>query len=445
MLLVLSILGVLVISFFCSLSEASLLSIGRARVEIVANRSASGRVIRRMKENLERPIAAILILNTVANTGGAALAGSEYRSTFGDGSMVLFGLSFTLAVLLFSEFIPKSIGVRFAERSALLIAGPLELVVQILRPLTWLVSSTARLFGLSGHRSASVSIDDLRAMARLAASAKVLGREELMIIEAASQLPRIPVHHLMIHSADIVFFSLAEQAETNLRWARRSLHSRMLVCGTDLGDIQGVVNMKEVLWSLAEDPAGKTNEGLQRILDAALREPLYVDPETDIPQLIQLFAQHHDHLAVVRDKAGKVVGMVTLEDVVEELMGEIDDEYDRIPDRIDALGAQWWRVGGGALWSEVQAKLGMPATERPEADLDGRVDMNDYVAERLRGHLRTGGAFRLGEWWIKVVRMRRGKVVLVDVVGPGGRPGGGRARFGSSRGSTDSVRSPYAP
>ncbi|MEE2901258.1 MAG: hemolysin family protein [Myxococcota bacterium] len=417
MLLALAIIAVLVTSFFCSLSEASLLSLGRARAETLASQSKAGRLLRSMKNNLERPIAAILILNTISNTGGAAIAAAEFRKTFGDSSMLLFSVFLTCAVLLFSEIIPKSIGVKYAESSALLVSQPLHLLMRFLRPVTELTGAVTRSLGMSSNRKAAVSLDDLRAMARLAASAKVLGREELMIIEAASQLPRVPIRNIMIHKEDIVYFSLAEEPDANMVKARRSLHSRLPVCRTDLSDVIGLVNMKEILWRIADEPEDLEEEGLNRIIGEALRDPLYAKSSIDVSDLIQLFSTNHEHMAIVVDDDKNVIGIVTLEDVIEELMGEIDDEFDRAPDAIEHKGHEWWRIGGGAMWHDVQNKLAVTLEQKPDADLDGRLDMNDITADLLPGRLRTGATFSVGSWAFRVVRMRRGKVIMVDAYG----------------------------
>lgn len=412
MLFLASLVLILVTSFFCSLSEASLLSLSRARVETLAAKSASGRLLRRMKANLERPIAAILILNTVANTGGAAFVGSEYERLFGGANMGLFTLGLTLAVLFFSEFLPKALGVRHAERSALLLARPLELIFWLLRPLTWLFEKASNLLGPPSARH--VSLEDLRATARMAASAKVLGKEELAIIDAASRLPRIAVSQIMIHRHDIVFLSLDEDLETNLVRARQSQHSRLPLVRTELDDLMGVVSMKAVLWQLAASEDELDDESFYRMLGEELREPLFVSPELDVSQLIRTFARHHEHLAIVRDANEKVLGIVTIEDVVEELMGEIDDEFDRSPALIENLGPGTWRFGGGAPWGDVRAALGLPNVELEDTDLDGRLDMHDLASRHLRGRLRTGASFQLGRWSFKVTRMRRGKVLYAE-------------------------------
>ena len=418
MLLTLSVLTVLVTSFFCSLSEASLLSVSPLRLHALAAKNAGAAVVLRMKEAMNRPLAAVLILNTVANTGGAAVAGREYAQQFGDAGMALFTTLFTLAVLVLAEIVPKTLGVTFAEQAVLLIGRPLSFLVWITQPLTWTVENFTRRLG-SGQRrpSQAASLEDLRTMARLAVSMKALGREEQMIIDAASRLPRVAVKNIMIHREDIVFLSLSASEQDNLVRAQRSMHSRLPLCHNDLDDLVGIVSVKEVLWRLVQDPEDREEEGFSRILGEALREPLFVEDDIDVSQLLQTFSKAHEHIAVVRSKDGRVVGIVTLEDIIEELVGEIDDEYDRSPTQKESLSEHAWRFGGGRLWTDVARTLELPDEMlTADIDLDGRFDLNDMAADRLRGKLRTGATFLIGGWRFRVARMRRGKVLYVDVV-----------------------------
>ncbi len=415
MILLIAIVLILVTSFFCSISEAAILSVSRARIEGLARQSPRARIVGRMKDRLDQPIAAILVLNTVANTGGAALAGREYQRIFEGANMVLFTVALTIAVLLLSELLPKTLGVRYSEQASLLLARPIQVLSQFARPVTWVVERLTRVMGASG-RSAAVSPEDLRAMARLALSSKTLGREEHMIIEAASRLPRVKVSQIMIHAQDIVFLTLTDDDETSLLKARRSMHSRLLLCRHDLRDVLGFLNVKEVLWRLVHEPEDLKEEGLKRILGEAVREPLLVSSGLDVSQLLQLFSMRHEHVALVRDDDNVVVGMVTLEDVIEELIGEVDDEYDQSPKHLERLEQGLWRFGGGTLWSEVASALQLRTSSEfaEDLDLDGRFDLNDLAADRLRGKLRTGGVFSIGRWCFKVTRMRRGKVLHVE-------------------------------
>lgn len=415
MLLAVAIFVVLVTSFFCSLSEASFLSSSRVRLHRLAAENRAARLIARLKEHPDRPIAAILILNTVANTGGAALAGREYQRTFEGANMGLFTVGLTLAVLVFSELLPKTLGVRHAMGTVLFVARPLWLLTLVMRPLTLLVDAVAR--GVGGKRAAPVnfSLEDLRSMAQLAVSSEALRREEQMIIEAASRLPRITVQQIMIHRGDIVYLSLRDDDDEILMKARRSMHSRVLLCRTDLDDCLGVTSVKEVLWRLVQEPEDREEDGLKRILGEAVREPLFVPADLEVTRLLNLFSREHEHLAVVRDKAGKIAGIITLEDVIEELIGEVDDEYDSSPRTAEEVEPGRWQLGGGMLWPDVAERLHLPVGEfGPDVDLDGRFDLNDFAADHLRGKLRTGGTFSVGKWRFRVARMRRGKVLYVE-------------------------------
>lgn len=423
-LLALSILLVLLTSFFCSLSEASLLSVSRVRVHKLAETSGTAKIVEGMKSNLDRPIAAILILNTVANTGGAAVAGTEYERLFDGAGIGWFTVVLTIAVLVFSELLPKSLGVQFALPAALFVARPVKGLVWAMSPLTWLVERGTRLL-MRGKKApqAAFSLEDLRTMARLALAAKTLGREEHMIIHAASRLPSMSVRDIMIHREDIVFLSLADSDEANLVKARRSMHSRLLLVRESIDDLVGIVPVKEILWRLAEDPEDREEEGLKRILGESVREPVYVDADTEVTVLLQTFSRMHAHIALVTEKVAgggsRLAGIVTLEDVVEEILGEIDDEYDRSPAMTEKMAQGLWRFGGGTPWSEVARRLYIDESahspDAEELDLDGRYDLHDLADDKLVGRLRTGAVFTIGRWRFKVLRMRRGKVLQMEV------------------------------
>lgn len=435
MLLALSILLVLVTSFFCSLSEASLLSVSRVRVHEQAQTSSNAKLVERMKAHMDRPIAAILILNTIANTGGAAFAGREYERLFGGANMWVFTVLLTLAVLVLAELLPKSLGVQHALGASLLIARPIHYLTLAMKPLTWLVERGARMLSRrKAEDENSFSLEDLRTMARLALATKALNRGEHMIIHAASRLPSLSVRDIMIHREDVVFLSLLDDDETNLVKARRSMHSRLVLVRDGLDDIIGIVPVKEILWRLAEDPEDREEEGLNRILGEAVHEAVYVDAKTEVTKLLQTFSRKHAHIALVtagndEDPAeNPLVGIVTLEDVIEELIGEIDDEYDKSPVKLERLGPSTWRFGGGTSWADVAKRLRideqahLPREE--ERDLDGRYDVHDLAADKLVGRLRTGAIFTIGKWRFKVVRMRRGKVLQMEVRLLGAQPSG---------------------
>lgn len=420
MLLFVAIAMVLATSFFCSLSEAALLSVSRVRLETLSKHNRAAAVVLKLKEKVDHPIASILFLNTVANTGGAALAGREYQRMFGGSGMLGFTIGLTIAVLIFSELLPKSLGVQHATRVVLLLARPLQLLVALMRPMVWLIEAMNRLIGRQST-SPTLSLEDLQAVLRLAFHSQTLDREERMIIEAAARLPKVTVQQIMIHRRDMVYLSLAKDEHELLVTARRSMHSRVPLCHNDLNDLIGITSIKEVLWRMVAEPEDLEEHGVKRILGEAVREPLFVSEELEVAQLLKQFSQAHEHVAVVRSEvegAGpEVVGMVTLEDVIEELIGEVDDEYDRSPRVLDHLGEQGWRIGGGTRWKDAAAALHLAEVEGYEdPDLDGRFDLHDLAQDRLPGKLRTGAVFSIGPWRFQISRMRRGKVLYLEAV-----------------------------
>lgn len=424
MLLILYVVVVLATSFLCSLSEAALLSVSRLRLHSLAKTNRSAQIVLKMKDDMDHPIAAILFLNTVANTGGAALAGREYARMFGGEGMLGFTVGFTVAVLALSELLPKSLGVQYSLKAILKLARPLQVLVFVMRPVTFVVAKVNRLFGNSdGANTPHFSLEDLQTVARLAHASKTLEREEQMIIDAAARLPKLLVGHIMIHRPDMVYLSLADDEEDIMLKARRSMHSRVPLCHHDLDSLVGIASMKEVLWRLVSEPEDLEDEGLKRIIGESIRDPLYVSPELEVSQLLQQFSLAHEHMAIVVDEAESVVGMVTLEDVVEELIGEVDDEYDHSPALIERVSANHWRFGGGTNWADAAKSLELPRFEKSEDhDLDGRFDLHDLAQDKLPGKMRTGAVFTVGTWRFKISRMRRGKVLYLDVARMGHQP-----------------------
>ena len=179
-LLIISVLGALLISALCSLMEATLLSLSPSQVaEISSRRSQIGAVWRRFKTEIDRPIAAILILNTTAHTIGASVAGAEFDSLFGGDWIWVFSLVFTLLMLQFTEIIPKSVGVRYNRQVAVWIAQPLVLVTYVLLPLVYFIHWFNRLLiGWRSHAEPAATPEEIIALASLARHSKEISTQQ---------------------------------------------------------------------------------------------------------------------------------------------------------------------------------------------------------------------------------------------------------------------------
>ena len=317
---------VVLTSAACSLFEAVLYSVPLSQIDALERAGRpSGAVLRTLRAQVDRPIAAILSLNTVANTGGAALAGAIASRLFGSVWIGYFSAAFTLAILLFSEIIPKTAGVVYARRLAGPIARPLQILVLVFTPVIWLSRHVTRLVAI-GRETDPVSDDDLLLMVRRGLHSGDLKPHEADVISNVLALEVKTAGQIM--TPRTVLFMLA--AETSLADAAANeqllQHSRVPVYDDDPDDIVGIVHRRDILRSAARDEFDTT-------LDQLMHPVHFVVETAKLDRLLHTFLEQRQHLVVVTDEFGSVSGIVTLEDVLEEILGrEIVDEFDQVAD-----------------------------------------------------------------------------------------------------------------
>ncbi|MDH3689554.1 MAG: hemolysin family protein [Gammaproteobacteria bacterium] len=324
MLLLFTAVGVvLVVSFLCSIFESVLLSLTRPQVEVLVKVDKhAGRLLAGFKENMDVPIAAILILNTAAHTIGAAVAGASYMNALGAGTLWIFSIIFTIAVLLFTEIIPKTLGIAHARALAAPVAYGVNFLTTLLRPLVWLSEQISRSIR-SDIEVPVTSTEEIRLLASLGRSEGVVGDQTAEIIVGATHLRYLRAHDVMLPREDVRFLSATMDRDEAAELVRESGHSRFPFSPTlDLGDATGVVLAKDLLYWLLQNDDGKID------WDAVSKEALVVPDSAPLPQLLHTYQDTRRHLAIVVDEYGSVEGIATLEDVLEEIVGEIDDESD---------------------------------------------------------------------------------------------------------------------
>ncbi len=317
----------LVVSFMCSIFESVLLSINRAQVEILAKQGkASGRILKGFKERIDIPISAILITNTAAHTIGTAVAGASYSEVFNPESLWIFTLVFTVVVLLFTEIIPKTLGVTFARRLARPVAYGIRFLAISLKPFVLASEAISRSIR-GGHDSPVTSIEEIRLLATLGLSQGVVGDQTANIIVGASELKKLAAINVMVPRQRVVFLSHDDSAAEVLKTISDSGFSRFPYSPTgDLDQVVGVVYAKEVLVEMA------TMEGDSVRWQNLVNEPIVVPETVPLESLLHTFRQTRRHMALVVDEYGDFQGIVTLEDVLEEIVGEIFDESDLLRD-----------------------------------------------------------------------------------------------------------------
>jgi CBS domain containing-hemolysin-like protein len=313
----------LVVSFMCSIFESVLLSLSHAQVELLATQGkASGRILKAFKERIDIPISAILITNTAAHTIGTAVAGASYANVFDPETLWVFTLVFTIAVLLFTEIIPKTLGVAYAKRLARPVAYGIRALALVLKPFV-LVSEALSRSIRGGKEGPITSLDEIRLLATIGHSEGVVGKHTAQMIVGASDLRKLDAANIMVPRKEVAFLSHDSTPDGVLHTIDRSGFSRFPYTPTgDLDDVVGVVFAKEILSQLVEDkPETIRWQNL-------VHEPIVVPETVPLDSLLRTFRQTRRHMALIVDEYGDFQGIVTLEDVIEEVVGDIFDESD---------------------------------------------------------------------------------------------------------------------
>jgi len=320
---VVAVTAALVVSFICSIFESVLLSLSHAQVEVLAQKGKpSGRILKAFKERIDIPISAILITNTAAHTIGTAVAGASYANVFSQETLWIFTIVFTLVVLLFTEIVPKTLGVAHAQRLAKPVAYGISALAVLLRPLV--IASEALSRSLRSDKVGAItSLEEIRLLATIGHSEGVVGKHTAEMIVGASELRKLAASNVMVPRQEVVYLSQDASPAQVLKTISDSGFSRFPYSTTgDLDDVVGVVLAKEVLTQLVDSK--QTEIKWQTLVHEAI-----VVPETvALDSLLRTFRERRRHMALIVDEYGDFQGIVTLEDVVEEIVGDIFDESD---------------------------------------------------------------------------------------------------------------------
>lgn len=321
---ILAVASALIVSTTCSLFEAILLSLTPAQVEMMTeNYPRRAESLRRLKENIEQPITAILTLNTLAHTIGASVAGAAAAALFGPNGLIWFSLIFTITILLLTEILPKTIGVTYARQLGPYIVMPIRIMITVLLPLIWLAQFMTRLVPNSG-KSHHISAEELKIIASLSRKSGEIEADQEKVIANILQLGDKTVRQVM--TPRTVTFSVSqsltikEAARLEGKWR---MHSRVPVYDGEPDNVVGIVLSQDVLMAAA---VGQDSLKLAQIM-----RPVHFVPETaPLDRIFIDFFERYQHLFVAVDEYGSVTGVISMEDILEEIIGrEIVDESDK--------------------------------------------------------------------------------------------------------------------
>ena len=327
-----AILGLLLASAFFSGSETALTAASRARMHALEeDGSKRAGIVNHLLQIRERFIGAILLGNTLANIAASALATSLFLTLFGERGVVYATLVMTVIVVLFAEVLPKTYAILNADRMALVVAPFVRFVVAVLAPITaamqWIVRHTLRLFGASITDEAEVlssSHEELRGAIDLYHKAGGMVKLTRDMLGGVLDLRELTVSDIMVHRTKMDAIDAELPPEAIIDAALKSPHTRLPLWRGEREEIVGVLHAKTLLRAL-NDARGD----LSKIDVLALAAPPWFVPDTTtLKDQLNAFLKRKAHFAIVVDEYGEVMGLVTLEDIIEEIVGEISDETD---------------------------------------------------------------------------------------------------------------------
>ena len=326
MLLLIYLFLALGVSFLCSLLEAALLSMPRSHVMILVEQGhRAGKRLERMKNNMDRPLSAILTLNTFGHTLGAAGVGAQAAIIWGDAWVGLVGVVVTILILIVSEIIPKTLGVTYAKALAPFVALTVQGMVVILRPLVAVCDWISKRLSPANHSNKKISRAEVNSLIKLASQEGAIDPEEANIIRNLIALRDTAVEEIMTPRT-VVFTLRADQTVSDATQSEPPHFARIPVVGASLDDTKGLVNRRQLYLMLSEGRGEMTLGELAR--------PLHAVPAiAKLPMVLKEFIQRREQMFLVVDEYGGSAGIVTLEDVLETVLGvEIVDESDPADD-----------------------------------------------------------------------------------------------------------------
>ena len=377
-------------SAYFSATETAFSSLNRTRLRVLAEKGDKRAALAcSLSEQYDKMLTSILIGNNIVNIALSSLCTLLFIHLMGDGGATVATAVATVVVLVFGEVTPKSLAKESPERFAMFSAPFLRMVMWVLSPFAWLFSQLKKLVGRvvrsGGERP--MTQEELLMLVDEVQQEGGLDKDEHELLRSAIEFTDRDAEDILTHRVDLEAVPADASPEEVARVFGESRFSRLLVYGTDIDDIVGVIHQSDFY-----------ADGLQggKPLSALMTPPLFVPKSIRISVLLRLLQRKKAHIAVVTDGYGGTLGIVTMEDILEELVGEIWDEHDEVVEDIRREGAGVWTVSGGADLYRLLDRLGLDGRQVESASVTG------WVMERLGRVPEPGDVFTEGPWRITV-------------------------------------------
>ena len=399
------ILVLLVLSAFFSGSETALTAASRPRMhqlEVKGDRRA--KLVNRLREEQDRMIGTILLGNNLVNILASALATSLLIGMAGETGIVYATLSMTLLVLIFGELLPKTYAFRNPDRVALLVAPAFRLLVRLLTPVVstvqWALRGCELLLGVRRveGRDLNATLEELRGAIELHPASGVTA-----MLHSILDLRDVDVGMIMQHRRDVFMINASQPSDAIVERALESQFTRIPLWRDSPDNIAGVLHAKALLRELHAH-AGEAGD---LDIESILTPPWFVPDSTNLLDQLQAFRQRHEHFALVVDEYGALMGVVTLEDILEEIVGEISDEHDIAPVGVRPQRDGTYLVSGGVTVRDLNRRFGWNLPDQEAATIAGLVIHESRIIPQ------AGQIFHFHGFRLEIVRRQRNRITQI--------------------------------
>ncbi len=405
----------LILSGLFSGSETALTAASRARMHYLARKGdPRARIVTGLMGKRERLIGAILLGNNLVNILASAIATSFMIVWFGDSGVIYATLTMTALVLIFSEVLPKTYALHNPDQVALVLGRYVRIVVWAFSPITrgvfFIVRVTLAIFGVKVGSGAQLlsSADELRGVIDLHAREGRMVKPARDMLDSILDLDEVSVSEIMVHRRNMEMLDCSEPPERLVELVLTSPYTRLPLWQDNPENIVGILHAKDLLRALSSS-GGKVSQ--LDILSLAT-DPWFVPETTTLREQLNAFRQKHSHFALVVDEYGALMGLVTLEDILEEIVGEISDEHDVAADGIRTLPDGSHIIDGTVTIRDLNRRFDWDLPDEEAATIAG------LVIHEARIIPEVGQVFRFHGFRFEIMRRNKNRIVQLRVTPP---------------------------
>ena len=355
-------IGLLVVlllgSGFFSASETSLMSLSKIRIRYMEDEGVKGaKLVGSLIEKSSDLLSSILVGNNIVNIAATSVSTSLFISIFGDGGVAIATAVMTVLVLVFGEITPKTIAANSPEKVAVVVSKPISIIMKITKPIVWIFNLlTGIIFKIMGIDNDGVkpfiTEEELKAMVNVSHEEGVLEMEEREIINNVFQFGDMQAKEAMIQRLDMVAIDIEDSYDEIIELFKSEKLSRLPVYQESIDDIVGILNIKDIIFL--------SDEEIENFdIKDYVREAFFTYEFKKITQLLEEMKKEKSQMAIVVDEYGGTAGLLTIEDLVEVIVGDIDDEYDEEEEEIVKVSDNEYLVEGSTKISDVNEQIGI--------------------------------------------------------------------------------------